>query len=72
MESILLTIADFVNQSADFARKLVTSKEHATPGSERKGNATSQTYNLSFSSDDPANGSESEMPGEYSMYHVRS
>ena len=35
-----------------------------------KGNATSQTYNLSFSSDDPANGSKLEMPDEYSKYHV--
>ena len=37
-----------------------------------KGNATSQTHNLSFSGDDPVNDSGSKTPDEYSMYNVRS
>ena len=65
-------IADFINQSAAFVRKLVTLKklEHVVLSlnrtREQKEMLSVKFTTSSFSGDDPANDSGSKMPDEYS------
>ena len=62
--------ANFVNRSADLGH-IERACRSKLKQDRARGNAN-QTHKLSLSGEDSDNGRESEMPDEYSMYHVRS